>query len=368
MSLTGKGMMIWRIPNCENGNASIIAKVAVSAGLSHVLIKIANDTRPYNVDADGKDLVAPVVDALRAKGLQVWGWHYVYGYDPLGEAKIAISQTKRLTLDGYVIDAEKEYEEAGREAVARTFMSALRRGLPSTPIALSSFRWPTYHRAFPFSAFLEKCDYNMPQVYWMQQHDAAYDLKRSVREFKAIMPYRPIVPTGPAFGQSGWAPTASEVKTFMETAKSLGLKAVNFYSWDYSRLKLISVWNEIAKFDWPPEETPEPAPFDPVTEIFEALNTRQFDRINEIYTRNAVLVTPRQTIQGRDAIRAFFEQVLINELKNGDFRVVTKRGRENTIHYNWTCDSATGNVATGKDTLGIKNNKIIYHYCFYTIS
>ena len=271
-------------------------------------------------------------------------------------------------LDGYVIDAEIEYKEAGREEVARTFMTALRRGLPSTPIALSSFRWPTYHRAFPFAAFLEKCDYNMPQVYWMQQHDAAYDLKRSVTEFKAITPYRPIIPTGPAFGQSGWAPSASEVKTFMTTAKSLGLKAVNFYSWDYSRLKLISVWNEIAKFDWPPEETPEPAPFDPVTEIFEALNTRQYDRINEIYTRNAVLVTPRQTIQGRDAIRAFFEQVLTTELKNGDFRVVTKRGRDNTIHYKWTCDSATGNVATGKDTLGIKNNKIIYHYCFYTIS
>ncbi len=368
MTLTGKGMMIWRIPNCENGNASNIAKVAASAGLSHVLIKIANDTRPYNLDADGKDLVAPVVDALRAKGMQVWGWHYVYGYDPLGEARIAIAQTKRFTLDGYVIDAEIEYKEAGREAVARTFMSALRRGLPSTPIALSSFRWPTYHRAFPFAAFLEKCDYNMPQVYWMQQHDAAYDLKRSVTEFKAITPYRPIIPTGPAFGQSGWAPTASEVKTFMSTAKSLGLKAVNFYSWDYSRLKLISVWNEIAKFNWPPEETPEPAPFDPVTEIFEALNTRQFDRLTEIYTRNAVLVTPKQTIQGRDNIRAFFEQVIATELKDGDFRVVTKRGRDNTIHFKWTCDSATGNVATGKDTLGIKNNKIIYHYCFYTIS
>jgi hypothetical protein len=46
MSLTGKGMMIWRIPKCEGGNASTIAKVAASAGLSHVLIKIANDTRP----------------------------------------------------------------------------------------------------------------------------------------------------------------------------------------------------------------------------------------------------------------------------------------------------------------------------------
>lgn len=368
MSLTGKGMMIWRIPYCEGGNPSTIANVAASAGLSHVLIKIANDTRPYNVDANGNDLVAPVVDALRAKGMQVWGWHYVYGYDPIGEAKIAISQTKRFLLDGYVIDAEVEYKEAGRDTVARTFMTELRRGLPSTPVALSSFRWPTYHRSFPFAAFLEKCDYNMPQVYWMQQHDPAYDLKRSVTEFKAITPYRPIIPTGPAFGQDGWAPTASEVKIFMDTAKSLGLKAVNFYSWDYSRLKLLAVWNEIAKYYWPPEDSPFPPPFDPVTMIFEALNSQQFTPILDIYAKNAVLVTPRKTIQGEENIKAFYEQVLAVELKSGDFRVTSKRVVDNTIHYKWTCTSQTGNVIDGKDTLGIRNDKVIYHYCFYTIT
>jgi len=368
MALTGKGMMIWKIPNCEGGNPSTIAKVAASAGLSHVLIKIANDTRPYNVDAEGKDLVAPVIDALRAKGMQVWGWHYVYGYDPIGEAKIAVSQTKRFMMDGYVIDAEVEYKEAGREAVARTFMTELRRGLPSTPIALSSFRWPTYHRTFPFAAFLEKCDYNMPQVYWMQQHDAAYDLNRSVTEFKSITPYRPIIPTGPAFGQSGWAPTPGEVKTFMDTAKSLGLKAVNFYSWDYSRLKLIPVWNEIANYDWPPEDTPEIPVFDPVPLIFDALNNQEFTPVLDIYAKNAVLVTPKKTIQGRDNIKAFYEQIIMAELKKGDFRVTYRRNIDNTIHYKWTCNSRTGTVIDGKDTLGVRNNKVIYHYCYYTIS
>lgn len=154
----------------------------------HVLIKIANDTRAYNVDSNGNDLIAPVVDALRAKGIQVWGWHYVYSHDPLGEAKIAISQTRRFALDGYVIDAESEYKLAGREAVARSFMSELRKGLASTPVALSSFRWPTYHRTFPYAAFLEKCDLNMPQVYWMQAHDAAYDLTRLVDELNPLHP------------------------------------------------------------------------------------------------------------------------------------------------------------------------------------
>jgi len=368
MALTGKGMWIWRIPSCEGGNASAIAKTAYAAGFSHVLIKIANDTRAYNVDANGNDLIAPVVDALRAKGIQVWGWHYVYGYDPLGEAKIAISQTRRFALDGYVIDAESEYKLAGREAVARTFMSELRKGLPSTPVALSSFRWPTYHRTFPFAAFLEKCDLNMPQVYWMQAHDAAYDLTRSVNEFKSITPFRPLIPTGPAFAESGWAPSPSEVKTFMDTAKNLGLKAVNFFSWDDSRTKLAPVWNEIASYSWPVENAPLPVSFDPVSKLFEVLNTRQYAPVLDIYATNAVLVTPKQTIQGETNIRTYYEQVIRTQLKRGDFRVTWKSIEDNIIQFRWTCTSQTGNVNDGRDTIGIRNNEVIYHYSYFTIS
>lgn len=367
MTLTGKGMMIWKIPNCEEGNASAIARVAASSGFSHVLVKIANDTRPYNVDSSGRDLIMPVVDALRAKGIQVWGWHYVYGYDPIGEAKIAISQTRKYALDGYVIDAEVEYKQTGREAVAKTFMSELRKGLPSTPVALSSFRWPTFHRSFPFSAFLEKCDLNMPQVYWMQAHNPDYDLKRCVSEFRALTPFRPIVPTGPAYGEGGWYPSASEVKLFLDTARSLDLKAANFYSWDYSRLHLIPVWNEIVKYNWPAQSSlPAPTP-DPVILFFDALNSKQTDLMLQIYAPNAVLVTPQQTIQGNDNIRAFYGQMLANQLNNGDFRITTKEIKDNSIHFTWTCNSKRGIVSNGKDTIGLKDGKVIYHYCYFTI-
>ena len=40
MALTGKGFMIWKIKDCEGGNADAIADVARRAGLSHVLIKV----------------------------------------------------------------------------------------------------------------------------------------------------------------------------------------------------------------------------------------------------------------------------------------------------------------------------------------
>jgi hypothetical protein len=43
----------------------------------------------------------PLAAALRARGISGLGWHYVYGYNPGAEAKIAVQRVKELGLDGY---------------------------------------------------------------------------------------------------------------------------------------------------------------------------------------------------------------------------------------------------------------------------
>src|SRR5437764_751953 len=104
---------------------------AAAAGLSHVLIKVAERTYGYGLDWHGQDLVAPVAKALRARGIQVWGWHYVYGEQPVEEARAAVKRANQLGLDGYVIDAEGEYTQPGRAAAAHAFMTHLKSGLPA---------------------------------------------------------------------------------------------------------------------------------------------------------------------------------------------------------------------------------------------
>ena len=123
MAFDGKGMFIWQIPDCEGGNVNAIVQTAKQAGLSHLNIKIANGIYTFNVSRTNQDYAAPLVQALHANGMQAWGWHYVYGSDPVGEAKIAIRRIRELGLDGYAIDAEGEYKQSGRDAAARRFMS-----------------------------------------------------------------------------------------------------------------------------------------------------------------------------------------------------------------------------------------------------
>ena len=206
--------------------------------MTHVLIKIANGTRSFNIDSDtGADLVAPVVQSLKARGIAAWGWHYVYGDAPRTEADIAIQRVRELNLDGYLIDAEGEYKDPGKDDSRRRVYDP-----PQSRSCHPAHRSVYPHTAgrhtipeFPWKEFLEKCDVNMPQVYWVKAHNPADQLARSLREFQAITPYRPLIPTGPMYIYGSWEPTAQEIVEFLDKTRALNLEAANFFAWYYAR-------------------------------------------------------------------------------------------------------------------------------------
>jgi hypothetical protein len=365
MTLQGKGFFIWKIRDTENGDANAIANLAHKAKLTHVLIKIADGSNSYNIDsATGVDLIPPVAKALRARAIQVWGWHYVYGYDPIGEANIAIQRIHQLGLDGYVIDAEAEYKQPGKADAASRFMSQLRGALPNFPIALSSYRYPSYHPQIPWKQFLEKCDFNMPQVYWVLNHNPAEQLNRSLQEFQTLVPFRPVIPTGAAFKEHGWMPTTEDEDEFMRTAQSLHLEAVNFWEWSNCRLNLPTIWDAIRDYDW----DVGPLPVDIAQEYIDALNSHDLDKVLSLYSPTAVHVTSAQTIQGEDAIRKWYSTYFARKLPNATFTLTGFSGTGSSRHLTWTATSSAGEVLNGSDTLSLANGKIVYHYTSFTVT
>ncbi|NPV57366.1 MAG: hypothetical protein HPY76_11945 [Anaerolineae bacterium] len=361
--LKGKGFLIWQIPRCEGGDATKIAEVAKAANYTHIVIKIADGTYPYNINSTTKkDMVPAVANALRAKGIEVWGWHYIYGNNPTGEASIAAQRVKGLNLNGYVIDAEIEFQQPGMDKAATTFMSALRKSLPSTPIALCSFRYPSYHPQFPWSAFLDKCDYNMPQVYWQESHNAGAQLTRSFNEFQTLKPVRPYIPMGPMYGASGWSPSASEVLEFMNTAISLNISGANFFTWDY-RSRYPAVWNTIAAYPWSSGNTNLDIP----EKFIAAMNSKDPQKVAALYTSEAIRIAKRGIIQGQTNLLDHYKTMLNTTLPNGEYKLSGKSGSGASRHFTWTCTAASGKVTDGYDTVGIVGDKIIYHFSYYTI-
>jgi hypothetical protein len=363
MGLSGKGFFIWKVPSAENGNPTYITNAAVNANLSHVLIKIADGIALSNYDTAKKiDYVAPVVTALRAKGIQTWGWHYVYGDDPLREARLAAQRVSELSLNGYVIDAEIQYKQPGKSTAAKSFMTELRRYLPNTPVALSTYRYPSYHMEFPFNSFLEKCDLAMPQVYWEQAHNADAQLLRCIQEYRTLVLPRPVIPTGPTYKVGSWSPVVKDIKKFLNTAVSQNLPAVNFFSWDECRRDLSTIWNTIAAYNY------NTAPvLDFPDQFIAALNTRNSDTITAFYESTAVQITPARTIQGLDSIRSWYNGLFSQVLPNAVFTLTGSSGTGSTRHINWNCTSSRGTIQNGSDTFGMSNDKIIYHYSYYKL-
>ncbi|MCJ7696070.1 MAG: nuclear transport factor 2 family protein [Anaerolineaceae bacterium] len=364
MELTGKGYFLWRILQCEKGDPEKIANQASDAGLSHMIIKIADGAFPYNYDKEKKiDYVPAVVDALRARNISVWGWHYVYGNYPKQEAEIAIKRTKQFALDGYVINAEGEYKIPGRSANAKIFMSNLRNSLGSTPIALSSFRYPNTHREFPWHAFVERCDLVMPQVYWMKSHNnAGAQLTRSIEEFKSIFPKVTILPTGPTFKEWGWIPYKEEVLEFLQTAKKMNLPGVNFYSFDQSRQPFLQdLWKVVKDFQWENGNLNRSM----ADQLVDALNTRNIELISPLYTEDAIHVRPELIIKGKYAINQWTQKLLNEIAPIGKFIMESPSAKDDTISFNWNLRNANTSILLyGKDTIRVKNNRISNHYTY----
>ncbi len=362
MGIQGKGFFIWKIKDCENGNPQSIAKAAKTAGMTHVLIKIADGAFPYNTVRETKqDLIEPVADAIKSAGLEVWGWHYVYGEFPVNEANIAIAQMKKFDMDGYVIDAEWEYKEPGKKNAASAYMKILRKNLPNTPIALSSYRFPAYHPQLPWKTFLEYADYNMPQVYWEKAHNPSAQLERTVHEFQAMTPNRPVIPTGPTYRAGAWIPTQKDTQEFLETAKKLKLAAVNFFSWDECRPALENQWQTISNFDW---EHPASEQKDITEKWIDSMNSGNPELVMDTYTKNAVHITADRTLQGLVNLKGWYTNFLQKQYPKCTFSLTGHSGSGSSRHMNWVGKMNGNIVVNGSDTLGLLNQKIAYHYTY----
>jgi hypothetical protein len=262
--LKGKGWYIWVINSCDEGDADVIATKAQAAGLTHVLIKVAHGPNPYryNIITTG-DRVEPLVRALRAiPGFQVWGWQYIYGEQPEDEARIAVDLVQQYQLDGFVINAEKEFKRAQIKPNAPRYCNALRQHLEDAqlqdlPLALSSYRYPITHNDFAWGPFLDVCTIMMPQVYWVTKGtpDPVGNLRSCLSQYEELGWNGTVIPTGAAYDEwqgSGddkwlWSTGADEIRDFMPAVKGAGLDAVNFWSWQHADSER---WQAVAEFQW----------------------------------------------------------------------------------------------------------------------
>ena len=224
----GNGMWIWYLSKSEGGSPTAIAAQAKAHGIRTVYVKSADGTGLWS------QFSASNVAALKAVGLRVCAWQFVYGTDPVGEAQAAAA-AKGAGADCFVIDAEGAYE--GKYAQAQEYMTKLRQLVgASYPIGLTSFPYVDFHPGLPYSVFLGPggATFNLPQVYWKTIGDAVDASLAHTYEWNT--PYATAIYP---LGQTYDGPPAGDILRFRQLSGAYGARGVSW--WD---------WQEASASDW----------------------------------------------------------------------------------------------------------------------
>src|SRR3954468_16772851 len=242
----GGGMWIWYVNKANGGNTDAIIAQAQAHGISTVFVK-SGDGGSY-----WSQFSPALVSALKAGGLRVCAWQYVYGSNPSAEAAVAARAITEAGADCFVIDAESEYE--GRYSQARTYVSDLRAAVgDSYPLGLAGFPYADYHPSFPYSVFLGPggAQFNAPQAYWKEIGggvDAVVD-----HTYRFNRPYgRTIAPLGQTYD----SPPSADIVRFRQLAAAAGATGVSWWSWQHTAA---AGWNALGQSidPLPPAAAPE---------------------------------------------------------------------------------------------------------------
>ncbi len=121
----------------------------------------------------------------------------------------------------------------------------------------------------------------------------------------------------------------------------------------------------IANYDWPVRHC-QP---DVIDSLIEALNRADIEAILSLYQPNAILVTPLHTLQGREALRAYYTDLLTKELPGATFIAETRVNEGYIRHIRWDALSARNGTAVqdGQDTIALRQGLIQYHTSVYRV-
>ncbi len=231
VALSGKWVWIWNWRRCDGGDPAKVAARLRDAGCRGVLVKAHDGPRWFDQGRPWREIAA----ALRAQGIAVGGWAYLYGRDPAGEARLVGETVSYGRADLFVLDLEAEFE--GRSEAAGELCRRIRESVGAQyPLYYSSFAIPRYHRSFPYQVLERYCQGAAPQVYWNAFRWPAREAMRRTYEGYATLGAAPqrLFPVAGLYAQRGVPyPAAADVEAFVGEAAARGSPGVSFWSYEH---------------------------------------------------------------------------------------------------------------------------------------
>lgn len=239
-------------------------------GLQYIIIKAGTGSTNFNGGGSGPQFNSNLVHHAHAAGLLIFAYTRSYDDDIQGEIDMA-ARCFALGADGWVIDAESEWEsgatQAGPNGPARAIQygEGLRALFPTKFIAHAPFPIISFHSSFPYREFGFYCDAVMPQAYWksIYGNDPAAvqrmvtNMDNEYRNWQNSLSgiwtnaIKPIIPIGQTYNPAtNEITTAIEVDEFFDRLRTntnpasiTGYKGTSFWRTD---TRTADMWTTIA--------------------------------------------------------------------------------------------------------------------------
>lgn len=253
-----KSIFLWTVPAVQSGDPVRIAEALSEAGFEAVIFKVADGPWAYAprfTGWSGENLQPAMIRELRARNIAVLGYGFLYGVNPTGEADIAITQTYKHQLDGYVFDVEGAFDtRSNAVANSHLVMRRYRASCPGTPAAYCGWalyrnpRRPStlWHPIAVAQAFMEYCNVGMPMVYWDGEDapNALWWISNSLDQWKEIT-NKPVIPAGRAYTGDGARATVPTMVEFERYVRGAGCRGITWWSMQHA-VTLTGIWPTLA--------------------------------------------------------------------------------------------------------------------------
>jgi hypothetical protein len=248
----GKGDWIWQLPTCTNRLGGYVGSVTdlqslldweKSHGMQWIAVKCGDGGSLWS------QFTADLVNRAHAAGLKIFGWAYAYGNNVSGEINVARNALSQ-GADGFIIDAEGEYESlANNDLAAAQYCQGIRAVYPNRFLAHAPFPIVSLHAGYPYATFGTNCDAVMPQAYWADIGGTNYAVTMVTRmntEWRnwqkslagsLTNAIKPLAPIAQGYNSANGAVDGAQISNFLNALRTNtppatvgGYKGVSFWS------------------------------------------------------------------------------------------------------------------------------------------
>ncbi len=175
----GKGDWIYFVSDATNklgGNVPGVTNIPSfmayekSQGINYIIVKSGTGSTNFTGSGSTPQFTSNLVAQAHLAGLKIFGYTRSYGSDVPGEINNA-TYCFNLGADGYVLDAEAEWESSrpwigtNGPALAIQLCQGIKNLWPTKFLAHAPMPIISFHSSFPYREFGYYCDTVMPQIY-----------------------------------------------------------------------------------------------------------------------------------------------------------------------------------------------------------